>query len=107
MMTELGLDSKRNGEGRQAETLDWQVATAFESGCVGVFVFAWTDEWFCGGLDIVDWDFGLTTRDRQPKQALHSVSARFANVPFSADGFGREFPSSFAAVTEIGPSARL
>jgi GT2 family glycosyltransferase len=85
VMTELGLDSRRNGEARQAESLDWQIATAFESGCVGAFVFAWTDEWFRGGHDIADWDFGLTTRDRQPKQALRSVSTRFANVPFSAD----------------------
>ncbi len=40
VMTELGLDSRRNGEARQAESLDWQIATAFESGCVGSFVFA-------------------------------------------------------------------
>ncbi len=85
VMTELGLDSNRKGEARQAESLDWQIATAFESGCVGAFVFAWTDEWFRGGHDVVDWDFGLTRRDRQPKQALHTVSARFSNTPFSAD----------------------
>jgi len=83
VMTELGLDSKRDGEARQAESLDWQIATTFESGCVGAFVFAWTDEWFRGGHAIKDWHFGLTTWDRRPKQALHSVSARFANVPFS------------------------
>ncbi|HEY6018558.1 MAG TPA: glycosyltransferase, partial [Candidatus Paceibacterota bacterium] len=85
LLTELGLDSRRNGETRQAQTLDWQIETAFEHGCAGAFVFAWTDEWFRGGYDIEDWDFGLTTRDRQPKQALRSVSCRFANVPFSAD----------------------
>jgi GT2 family glycosyltransferase len=85
VMTELGLDSKLNGETRQAESLDWQIAAAFESGCVGAFVFAWTDEWFRGGHEIADWDFGLTTRDRQPKQALRSVSSRFASVPFPAD----------------------
>ena len=93
MMTELGLDSRRNGEARQAQSLDWQIATAFESGCVGAFVFGWTDEWFRGGHDITDWDFGLTTRDRQPKQALRSVSTRFANVPFCRPSVrGREFP---------------
>jgi GT2 family glycosyltransferase len=85
VMSELGLDSRRNGEGRQAESLDWQIATAFEAGCAGAFVYAWTDEWFCEGHDITDWDFGLTTRDRQPKQALRRVSTRFANVPFSID----------------------
>jgi GT2 family glycosyltransferase len=85
VMTELGLDSRRNGEAGQAESLDWQIAVAFQSGCVGIFVFAWTDEWFRGGHDITDWDFGLTTRDRRPKQALRSVASRFADVPFSAD----------------------
>jgi GT2 family glycosyltransferase len=85
VMAEIGLDSRRHGKARQAESLDWQIATAFEAGCAGAFVFAWTDEWFCAGHDITDWDFGLTTRDRQPKQAMHSVSTRFANVPFSAD----------------------
>lgn len=82
---ELGLDSRRNGQGAQAESLGWQITTAFEAGCAGAFVFAWTDEWFRGGHDIEDWDFGLTTRDRRPKEALRSVSTRFANVPFAID----------------------
>jgi O-antigen biosynthesis protein len=85
VMAEIGLDSRRNGQAAQAESLDWQIATAFEAGCSGAFVYAWTDEWFRGGHDIDDWDFGLTTRDRQPKAALQAVSARFANVPFSPD----------------------
>jgi GT2 family glycosyltransferase len=85
VMAEIGLDSRRNGQAAQAESLDWQIATAFEAGCAGAFVYAWTDEWFRGGHDIDDWDFGLTTRDRQPKAALQAVSARFANVPFSPD----------------------
>jgi O-antigen biosynthesis protein len=85
VMAEVGLDSRRNGEVVQAESLDWQIATAFEAGCAGAFVFAWTDEWFRGGQDIDDWDFGLTTRSRQPKAALQAVSARFAKVPFAID----------------------
>ncbi len=85
VMTELGLDSSRNGEAGQAHSLDWQIATAFEAGCAGTFVFAWTDEWFRGGHEISDWDFGLTTRDRKPKKALSTVSSRYANIPFSSD----------------------
>src|SRR2546422_56146 len=46
LMSELGLDALRNGEGGQARSLDWQVRTAFAAGCGGVFVFAWTDEWY-------------------------------------------------------------
>jgi glycosyltransferase involved in cell wall biosynthesis len=83
VMAEIGLDSRRNGEGKQAEVLDWQVATAFSSGCAGAFVFAWTDEWHRGGHDIEDWDFGLTTRDRRPKAALAAVSTAFARGPFT------------------------
>lgn len=83
VMAEIGLDSRRNGEISQAETLAWQIRTVFEAGCAGVFVFAWTDEWYRGGHDIEDWDFGLTTRQRLPKAALASVRSAFANVPFA------------------------
>lgn len=33
VMAEIGLDSRRNGERKQAEVLDWQVRTAFATGC--------------------------------------------------------------------------
>jgi GT2 family glycosyltransferase len=82
LMAEIGLDSQRHGEDRQAEVLAWQVRTAFASGCIGAFVFSWTDEWFRGGFDIEDWDFGLVTREREPKAALSSVARVFNEVPF-------------------------
>jgi GT2 family glycosyltransferase len=82
LMAEIGLDSRSNGEAAQAQSLDWQVRTTFESGCAGAIVFAWTDEWHRGGNDIEDWDFGLMTRDRQPKPALEKVRRAFAEVSF-------------------------
>lgn len=85
LLSETGLDSRRNGEITQAQTLDWQVRSAYALGCAGVFVYAWTDEWHCGGADINDWDFGLTCRDRQPKPALAAVRQVFDEVPFSRD----------------------
>jgi len=85
LMAEVGLDSRRNGEAKQAEVLDWQLRTIFASGCAGVFVYAWTDEWHRGGYAIEDWDFGLTTRDRTPKLALAVVRDAFAQVPFRRD----------------------
>ncbi len=85
VMAEVGLDSRRNGVDKQACVLDWQIHTTFATGCAGMFVFAWTDEWFRGGHDIDDWDFGLMTRDRQPKPALEVVRDSFAEVPFPAD----------------------
>ena len=85
MMTEIGLDSRRNGEEEQARNIDWQVRAAFSAGSAGAFVFAWTDEWHRGGTEIEDWDFGLTTRERRPKPALAAVSRAFAEVPFPPD----------------------
>ena len=84
VMAEIGLDSRRNGEDRQAQSLRWQIEAAFEAGCAGAFVFAWTDEWFRGGHDILDWDFGLVTRERRPKPALQAVSSAFEKVPVAA-----------------------
>jgi GT2 family glycosyltransferase len=85
LMGEIGLDSRRNGEKTQAETLSWQVRSAFDAGCCGTFVYAWTDEWFRGGHDIEDWDFGLTRRDRAPKPALEAVRDAYADTPFPRD----------------------
>src|SRR5579885_3790178 len=85
VLAELGLDSRRHGLGAQASALDWQIRTAFAGGCAGAFVFAWTDDWSRGGLDVDDWDFGLTDRVRAPKPALAAVADAYAEVPFAAD----------------------
>lgn len=85
LMAEVGLDSIRNGEEKQAQTLDWQIRETFGAGCCGVFVFSWTDEWHRGGFDIEDWGFGLTDRNRKPKVSLSSVSKAFSEVPFAPD----------------------
>jgi len=81
IMGEIGLDSLRHGEATQARVLDWQVRTAFASGCAGAFVFAWTDEWHRGGQEITDWNFGLTRRDRHEKAALPTIGAALGDVP--------------------------
>jgi glycosyltransferase involved in cell wall biosynthesis len=85
LMAEIGLDSRRNGEDAQADSLSWQIETAFSAGCAGAFAFAWTDEWYRGGFDIEDWDFGLTARDRTPKPALAAARDAFAAAPFRDD----------------------
>jgi glycosyltransferase involved in cell wall biosynthesis len=82
VMAEIGLDSRRNGEDRQAQSVAGQVRLSFASGCAGAFVFAWTDEWHRGGHDVEDWDFGLTDRSRHPKPALVAVGQAFREVPF-------------------------
>src|SRR5438034_5235748 len=85
IMSEVGLDSLRHGEFNQARVLDWQVRSTFSSGCAGLFVFAWTDEWYRGGADVDDWAFGLTNRERQPKPALAVVRRAFSEVPFPSN----------------------
>ena len=103
LMAEIGLDSRRNGEQIQAQTLGWQIKTAYEAGCVGAFVFAWTDEWYRGGFEIEDWDFGLTTRERKNKAALESVSRTFAFAPF----FKRAWPKISVVVCSYNGSATI
>jgi GT2 family glycosyltransferase len=85
IMSEIGLDAFRNGEMKQAETLDWQVRSCFASGCAGVVVFSWTDEWHRGGAEVEDWAFGITDRRRRPKPALNAVQKAFAETPFPPD----------------------
>jgi GT2 family glycosyltransferase len=85
ILAEAGLDSQRHGLQRQAQALDWQVRTAFEVGCAGLFVFAYTDEWHRGGQDIEDWSFGVTDRYRRPKPAWHVLRDAYVERPFAAD----------------------
>jgi GT2 family glycosyltransferase len=84
VMTELGLDSVRNGEDAQAAAVAAQVRTAFTAGCAGAFVYSWTDEWYRGGEEDEDWGFGLTRRDRSAKLALAAARETFAETPFAA-----------------------
>ncbi|MGH9146432.1 MAG: glycosyltransferase, partial [Vicinamibacterales bacterium] len=82
VLTEIGLDTLRNGEAAQARALGRQLRAAFQAGGAGAFVYSWTDEWYRSGADVEDWAFGLTRRDRQPKRALAAVRSAFADVPF-------------------------
>ncbi|GAB2966626.1 hypothetical protein GCM10027048_41540 [Hymenobacter coalescens] len=104
LLAEVGLDSQRNGVDQQAASLDWQIRSIFAKGCVGTFVFAWTDEWWRGGYDIEDWDFGLVDRDRQPKPALHAVRRAYADAPFTNDA---PLPFVSVAVCSYNGSATI
>jgi glycosyltransferase involved in cell wall biosynthesis len=85
LLAEIGLDSLRNGEQKQADTLEWQIRTVFSSGCCGAIIYGWTDEWYRWGDLVQDWNFGLTTRDRTPKPALREVRNALAESPFSPE----------------------
>ncbi len=77
MLSETGMDTIREGEEHQAELLAWQARAAFELGLSGFIVFAFTDEWHTGGVEIADWAFGLVKKDRTPKRAFAAVGEVF------------------------------
>ena len=85
VMAEIGLDSQRHGEDVQAELISAEVRATFARGAAGCFVFAWTDEWARGGVEISDWRFGLTTRARRQKPALNALRDAFTQGPFPGD----------------------
>jgi GT2 family glycosyltransferase len=104
VLTELGLDSRSHGQRSQAQLLERQIGEAFAAGCVGTVVFSWTDEWHRDGRDIDDWQFGLTTRMREPKEALAAVAGAYDE----ASEVGRRFwPSATVVVCSHNGSATI
>lgn len=103
VLAEIGLDSLRNGPERQAAVLQWQIETIFGKGCAGLFVFAWTDQWWRGGFHIEDWDFGLVDRQRTPKPALHAVQIAMRHLPCKLD----KWPFFSVAVCSYNGSATI
>lgn len=81
VLGEFGMDSIREGEAHKSEFLAWQIEGAFRNGLAGAVVFSYTDDWFRGGMQIEDWAFGLTTRDRQPKESFRVVQKQFQTAP--------------------------
>ena len=65
------MDTIRHTQDEQADMLSWHVDSVIKCGLAGTIFFSWTDEWYTGEQEITDWAFGLVTRDRQPKRALH------------------------------------
>jgi GT2 family glycosyltransferase len=81
LLTELGMDSLREGEPRKSQALSEQLEVTFRAGLAGAVVFSYTDDWFRGGMQIEDWAFGLTTRHRKPKDSFGAVQRVFATAP--------------------------
>jgi glycosyltransferase involved in cell wall biosynthesis len=80
VMGEFGMDTIRHTEEEQAEMLTWHVESVVRGGLAGTVLYAWTDEWFRGGMEILDWNFGLVRRDRTPKLSLAAVAKLFAGT---------------------------
>ena len=82
LLGELGIDSLREGETRQAALLEWQIEAAFRGGLAGAVVFSFTDDWWRGGRRVDDWAMGLTNAARQPKPAFPAVQRVFRQAPY-------------------------
>src|SRR5437773_1531208 len=82
VLGEFGMDSLREGEALKCEVLTWQIESAFRFGLAGTIIFSYTDDWFRGEQQIEDWGFGLTGRDRKPKESFWAVQKMFRNAPY-------------------------
>lgn len=78
LLGEFGMDTIRHPEEEQAEMLQWHVESVVSGGLAGTIIYAWTDEWFRGGQEILDWSFGLVRRDRTAKPAYETVRTLFS-----------------------------
>ncbi len=93
ILGEFGLDTMRKGQQMQADVLDWHLDVVVKGGAAGTIFFSWTDEWFTGGMEITDWEFGLVTREREPKLAYHRLHEKLAgNAPITSRVELREYP---------------
>jgi len=81
ILGEFGMDSIRESEAHKCEVLGWQIGSAFCAGLAGTVIFSYTDDWFRGGLQIEDWAFGLTTRERSPKDSFRTVQKQYQIAP--------------------------
>jgi O-antigen biosynthesis protein len=81
VLGELGMDTFRNDELRQAEFLAGHVREAVLLGVAGSFVFSWTDDWYRGRQRIEDWAFGITRANRTPKAAYQALGPIFKSSP--------------------------
>lgn len=106
VLSELGMDSLREGERAQAEHLATHVRAAFADGVAGVCVFSFTDDWWRGGAQVLDWRFGLVDAERQPKPAYASVRESWLVLPFGADA-KRAWPKVSVVVCAYNAAATL
>ncbi|NOS71991.1 MAG: glycosyltransferase [Verrucomicrobia bacterium] len=81
VLGEFGIDSIREGEPAKCEMLRWQIETTFRGGLAGAVVFSFTDDWHRGGRQVEDWQMGLTTVTREPKESFHVVQEMFRAAP--------------------------
>ena len=82
VLGEFGVDSLREGEKAKCGMLAWQIEAAFRAGLAGAVLFAYTDDWWKDGKPVENWELGLTTRERKPKESYRTVQAGFKQAPY-------------------------
>lgn len=75
VVSEFGLDSRRNGLDAQACLLENALRVSVEEETAGFTVYAWSDRWWNNDAEVLDWDFGLRDRDGLVKPALAALAA--------------------------------
>ncbi len=80
VISEFGLDSRRNGLEKQAHILGWALQAAHDLETAGLTFYAWSDRWWNNGAEVLDWDFGLNDREGNAKPAIESLTL---SAPFS------------------------
>jgi glycosyltransferase involved in cell wall biosynthesis len=80
IMGEFGMDTIRHPEEEHADMLNWHVESVVRCGLAGTIIYAWTDEWFTGGMEITDWAFGVVTRERRPKKAFFALKDKWGGA---------------------------
>jgi len=86
VISEFGLDTRRNGLEAQARLLRATMESAAEEETAGFTVYAWSDRWW-NGMEVLDWDFGLTDREGEAKPALSACASFKIAPPATADMF--------------------
>src|SRR5262245_27196245 len=76
ILGEFGMDTIRHSQEEQAEMLGWHIDSVVKCGLAGTILFSWTDEWFTGGQEVMDWAFGIVTRERKPKKAFYTIQEK-------------------------------
>ena len=98
LLSEFGLDTRRNGMQLQSDALLWYVDESLSAGIAGITVYAWSDHWFRGGAEVYDWDFGLMDRDGMSKPGLGPLGERLNSIGIPTDGISLAETPSFSVV---------
>lgn len=80
LLSEFGLDTRRNGEAAQRDAMLWGVRESLSAGMAGLTVYAWSDHWLNRGVVMDDWCFGLTDREGREKPALMALAGLLPGV---------------------------